>query len=200
MSRPDCPTCHYPLNACLCASIRRMQVKTELIVLQDPSEVGHAKNSVRLMKLVVPETQVFVGETAEDFSALRQYLAKSEKRVYLVYPSEGSELANSCSLDEEVILLLLDGTWRKAYKLLQLNPWLADFPALHLDLESASNYTIRKASRSDSLSTLEASAMMLKAIEPLKDVTPLTDALAALVEQRLASMPADVRARYRDNK
>lgn len=200
MSRPDCPTCYYPLKACLCASIRRMQVKTELIVLQDPSEVGHAKNSVRLLELVVPETQVFVGETAADFSALRQYLTESEKRVYLVYPSEGSELANSCSLDEEVILLLLDGTWRKAYKLLQLNPWLADFPALHLDLESASNYTIRKASRSDSLSTLEASAMMLKAIEPLKDVTPLTDALAALVEQRLASMPADVRARYRDNK
>lgn len=200
MSRPDCPICGYPLKACLCASIRRMQVKTELIVLQDPSEVGHAKNSVRLMELVIPETQVYVGETPMDFFVLRQYLANSNKPVYLVYPSENSELADSSSLAEEVILLLLDGTWRKAYKLLQLNPWLADFPALHLELESASNYTIRKASRSDSLSTLEASAMMLKAIDPLKDVTPLTDALAALVEQRLASMPADVRERYRDNK
>ena len=177
-----------------------MQVKTELIVLQDPSEVGHAKNSVRLMELVIPETQVYVGETPEDFSVLRQYLTNSDKPVYLVYPSDESELAGSNSLGEEVILLLLDGTWRKAYKLLQLNPWLEDFPALHLELESASNYTIRKASRSDSLSTLEASAMMLKAIEPLQDVTPLTDALAALVEQRLASMPADVRERYRDNK
>ncbi|MFT5790604.1 MAG: DTW domain-containing protein YfiP [Shewanella sp.] len=177
-----------------------MQVKTELIILQDPTEVGHAKNSVRLMKLVIPETQVYVGENTDDFTALREYLAQSKKRVYLIYPSEQSEQAHQGSCDGDAILLLLDGTWRKAYKLLQLNPWLQDFPSLHLDLDSASNYTIRKASRSDSLSTLEASAMMLKVLEPQQDVTPLTDALAALVEQRLASMPADVRARYRENR
>ncbi|WOT05454.1 tRNA-uridine aminocarboxypropyltransferase [Shewanella youngdeokensis] len=196
MSRPQCTSCHYPLKACLCASIKPMQVTTELIVLQDPSEVNHAKNSVRLMQLVIADTQVFVGETAADFTALRDYLAQADKPIYLVYPSDKSELASQRSFKEDAILLLLDGTWRKAYKLLQLNPWLQAFPALHLDLDSASNYTIRKASRSDSLSTLEASAMMLKAINPQQDVTPLTDALAALVEQRLASMPSDVRARY----
>ncbi|ABZ74889.1 DTW domain containing protein [Shewanella halifaxensis HAW-EB4] len=197
MSRPTCPNCHYPQNACLCASIETMQVKSELIILQDPSEVGHAKNSVRLLELVIAETRVVVGETADDFAALRQQLAASEKPVYLVYPSENSISANETKVEEEVILLLLDGTWRKAYKLLQLNPWLQDYPALHLDLDSASNYTIRKASRSDSLSTLEAAAMMLKAIDEEQDVAPLTNALSAMVEQRLASMPADVRARYR---
>ncbi|MCL1050549.1 DTW domain-containing protein [Shewanella abyssi] len=200
MSRPNCPSCHYPLKACLCASIKQMQVKTELIILQDPTEVGHAKNSVRLLALVIPQTKVVVGETAADFSLLREQLQLTDKPIFLVYPSTASRSVSDIVIDTDVILLLLDGTWRKAYKLLQLNPWLLDFPALHLDLDGASNYTIRKASRSDSLSTLEASAMMLKVIEPQQDVTPLTDALAALVEQRLASMPADVRARYRENK
>lgn len=197
MSRPTCPNCHYPQNACLCASIETMQVTPELIILQDPSEVGHAKNSVRLLELVIPNTQVVVGETADDFSPLRQQLTASGKPVYLVYPSESSVLASEAKTVGEVILLFLDGTWRKAYKLLQLNPWLQDYPALHLDLDSASNYTIRKASRSDSLSTLEAAAMMLKTLDSQQDVTPLTKALNAMVEQRLASMPTDVRARYR---
>ncbi|MCL1056591.1 DTW domain-containing protein [Shewanella gelidimarina] len=200
MSRPNCPSCHYPLKACLCASIKKMQVKTELIILQDPTEVGHAKNSVRLLELVIPQAQVVVGETAEDFALLREQLALANKPIYLVYPSTASQSVTDIVIDTDVILILLDGTWRKAYKLLQLNPWLQAFPALHLDLDCASNYTIRKASRSDSVSTLEASAMMLKVIEPEQDVTPLTDALAALVEQRLASMPADVRARYQENK
>lgn len=173
-----------------------MHVSTELIILQDPSEVGHAKNSVRLLSLVIPETQVIVGELPEDFLKLRQYLNASRKPIYLVYPSDKSRNVEEVNLEGEVILLLLDGTWRKAYKLLQLNPWLLDYPSLHLDLESASNYTIRKASRSDSLSTLEASAMMLQAIEPKVDVTPLTKALRALVDQRLNAMPADVRKRY----
>lgn len=197
MSRPTCPNCHYPQSACLCASIETMQVKPELIILQDPSEVGYAKNSVRLLELVIAETQVVVGETADDFAALRQQLATSAKPVYLIYPSESSVSAGETRIEEEAILLFLDGTWRKAYKLLQLNPWLQAYPALHLDLDAASNYTIRKASRSDSLSTLEAVAMTLKAIDEEQNVAPLTNALSAMVEQRLASMPADVRARYR---
>ncbi|QQX82415.1 DTW domain-containing protein [Shewanella sp. KX20019] len=200
MSRANCPSCHYPLKACLCSSIKQMQVKTELIILQDPTEVGHAKNSVRLLELVIPQTKVVVGETAADFSQLREQLELTDKPIFLVYPSTASRSVSDIVIDTDVILLLLDGTWRKAYKLLQLNPWLLNFPALHLDLDGASNYTIRKASRSDSLSTLEASAMMLKVIEPQQDVTPLTDALAALVELRLASMPVDVRARYLEKK
>lgn len=173
-----------------------MHASTELVVLQDPSEVGHAKNSVRLLSLVIPETQVLVGEGPDDFSQLRQYLDACTKPVYLVYPSDKSKNAEEERFDDEVILLLLDGTWRKAYKLLQLNPWLLKYPSLHLDLQSGSNYTIRKASRSDSLSTLEATAMVLKAIEPKLSVTPLTRALSAMVNQRLNSMPASVRKRY----
>ncbi|WP_077750879.1 tRNA-uridine aminocarboxypropyltransferase [Shewanella psychrophila] len=196
MARPICPKCHYPLKACLCESIAPMHVSTELIVLQDPSEVGHAKNSVRLLSLVIPKTQVLVGEGADDFSNLRQYLDASTKPVYLVYPCDKSKSAEEERFDDEVILLLLDGTWKKAYKLLQLNPWLLQYPSLHLDLQSGSNYTIRKASRSDSLSTLEAAAMMLKAIEPELSVIPLTRALSAMVNQRLNSMPASVRKRY----
>lgn len=197
MTRPSCLKCHYPLKACLCESIEQVEVTTEIIVLQDPSEVGHAKNSVRLLSLVIPRTQVIVGEGPDDFALLQQYLEASKKPVFLVYPSGESQNAAEVDFAEDVIILLLDGTWRKAYKLLQLNPWLLQYPALHLDLESASNYTIRKASRSDSLSTLEAAAMMLKAIEPSVNVAPLTQALSAMVEQRLNSMPADVRKRYK---
>lgn len=197
MSRPNCPSCHYPYNACLCASIKPIQIKPKLIILQDPSEVGHAKNSVRLLELVIKDTQVVVGESADDFAELRAQLAQAKQAIYLVYPSDSSVSANQTQVEQDAILLFLDGTWRKAYKLLQLNPWLQAYPALHLDLDNASNYTIRKASRSDSLSTLEAAAMMLKAIDDKQDIAPLTNALNAMVEQRLASMPPEVRARYR---
>ncbi|MGE6650420.1 tRNA-uridine aminocarboxypropyltransferase [Shewanella colwelliana] len=200
MSRPNCPQCLYAANACLCAKLRRMSTEVEVIVLQDPTEVNHAKNSVKLMRSVLPNLQVVVGETAADFSALREQLASTNKAIFLLYPSEQSQSLSTQTTSDNVILLLLDGTWRKAYKLLQLNPWLLDYPAVHLDLTEASHYTIRKAKREDSLSTLEATAMAIKAVEPSTDVAPLTDALAALVEQRLQAMPASVRARYKGSK
>ncbi len=196
VSRPVCSKCAYPKNACLCASIRPLSTEIELIILQDPSEVKQAKSSVKLMQAVCDKLQVFVGETSDDFVELQGYLAKQSKPILLLYPSECSQSLNEFSQSQSVILLLLDGTWKKAYKLLQLNPWLHQFHAVHLNLDSPSNYTIRKAKRSDSLSTLEAAAMAIQILEPMTDISPLTDALLALIEQHLSAMPAEVRQRY----
>ena len=198
MSRDYCPQCNYPQSACICDYVQPISANTELIVLQHPSEVGHAKNSVRLLQLVLPATQVWVGEGDGDFVALRQQLRASNKAIYLLYPSQASISANELAIQRDVILLLLDGTWRKVFRLLQLNPWLLEYPALHLDIEAKSNYRIRKASRSDSLSSLEAAAFILQSIEPQLDISPLLTAFDAMVDKRIAAMPAQVRARYKD--
>ncbi|WP_428611320.1 tRNA-uridine aminocarboxypropyltransferase [Shewanella sp.] len=197
MSRPVCPKCQYPVNACLCEHIRPLSTQVELIVLQHPSEVSHAKNSVKLMQAVMGDRlRLVVGETPTDFTDLRTYLKAQTRPVLLLYPSETSQPLESPENNHEAILLLLDGTWRKAFKLLKLNPWLAEYPAVHLDLDAPSKYTIRKAKRDDSLSTLEAAALAIETLEPSCDVSPLTDALAALVRQRLDAMPPEVRQRY----
>jgi hypothetical protein len=93
-------------------------------------------------------------------------------------------------------IILLDGTWRKAYKILQLNPWLLNLPSLHLTFEGKSQYTIRKSSRPDSLSTLEAAAYSLQALEPELDIAPIFKVFNAMVQQRLDAMPKAVRQRY----
>ncbi|MCL1066182.1 DTW domain-containing protein [Shewanella olleyana] len=173
-----------------------MSIKTEVIVLQHPSEVEHAKNTVKLLCLTLPATQVVVGETADDFAELQTYLQQSSKPVYLVYPNETSQSAADSGAVEDCIILLIDGTWRKAFKMLQLNPWLMALPALHIEFEGGSQYRIRKAKRSDSLSTLEATAYMLQAISPTLDIAPMFAAFDAMVQHKLDAMPAAVRARY----
>ena len=164
--------------------------------MQHHSEVHHAKNTVRLMRLVMPNMQVFVGETAEDFTGLQTYLTQTTKPIYVVYPSETSQTASQCGAQADSIILLIDGTWRKAYKILQSNPWLLDYPAIHLEVEHASNYIIRKAKRPDSLSTLEATALLLSTLDPAADTTPLFAAFDAMVQHRLSAMPEDIKARY----
>ncbi|WP_153916484.1 tRNA-uridine aminocarboxypropyltransferase [Shewanella sp. TC10] len=196
MARTYCPQCAYPQSACICSSVTTMNVKTEVIVLQHPSEVEHAKNTVKLLCLTLPATKVMVGETADDFADLQTYLQQSSKPIYLVYPNETSQSAADSGAPEECIILLIDGTWRKAFKMLQLNPWLLELPALHIEFEGVSQYRIRKAKRSDSLSTLEATAYMLQAISPTLDIAPMFAAFDAMVQHKLDAMPAAVRARY----
>ncbi|MCH1930002.1 DTW domain-containing protein [Shewanella sp. A25] len=200
MTRQYCPTCHYPLTACLCASVQPIYPKTRLYVLQHPTEVEHKKNSVRVLSLVVPDTQVFVGETEDDFDVLKVELERSGKPIYLVYPSEASIDIEVQPMDADCILLLLDGTWRKAFKMFQLNPWLAKYPAVRLGEHYGSRYKIRKSSRSDSLSTLEASAFMLSALDGQLKIEPLLNAFDAMVEMRISAMPAEVQLRYPQNE
>ena len=171
---------------------------TQLVVLQHPSEVEHKKNSVRVLSLVVAETQVYVGESEADFNGLREHLAACNKPIYLVYPSEQSVSVEQQPINPDCVLLLLDGTWRKAFKMLQLNPWLTQYPAVHLAEGYESRYRIRKSSRSDSLSTLEACAYMLSALDPRLDVQPLMTAFDAMVELRIKAMPSTVQARYQN--
>ena len=199
MSRHYCAICRYPQNACLCASVQPISPMTQLVVLQHPSEVEHKKNRVRVLSLAVPKTQVYVGESESDFNGLREYLAACNKPIYLVYPSALSVSVEQKSINPDCILLLLDGTWRKAFKMLQLNPWLTQYPAVHLAEGYESRYRIRKSSRSDSLSTLEACAYMLSALNPRLDVQPLMTAFDAMVELRIKAMPSTVQARYQNS-
>ncbi|QDE29731.1 tRNA-uridine aminocarboxypropyltransferase [Shewanella polaris] len=196
MKREYCQRCLYPKNSCLCKVIKPMSVVTEVVVLQHPSEVKHAKNTVRLLALALPQIRIVVGESPADFVDLRRYLEEQTKPVYVVYPNEHSQTVAEAGASEAAIIILVDGTWRKAYRMLQLNPWLGDYPSLHLEVEDESQYIIRKAKRSDSLSTLEAAAHTLVALNPNVDVTPIFAVFNAMVQHKLTAMPALVRGRY----
>ncbi len=168
----------------------------EVIVLQDPSEVKHAKNTVKLLALVIPNVTIVVGETPEDFAEVRDTLAQSQKAIYVIYPTQDSRCIDKVKPVKDAVLIFLDGTWRKVFKMMALNPWLEQYPALHLNLDASSQYKIRKAPRVDSLSTLEAVALSLKTIDNQLDVAPLYNALNAMVEKQLQFMPEAVRKRY----
>ncbi|GAA0792881.1 hypothetical protein GCM10009193_23710 [Shewanella aestuarii] len=146
--------------------------------------------------MVIPEIKVVVGESQTDFSQLKAYLDTQSKPIYVVYPSDNSVSVSQANPANNAIIILIDGTWRKAYKILQSNPWLLEYTALHLDVEHASNYIIRKAKRPDSLSTLEATALLLSAMDSAVDTTPLFAAFDAMVQHRLSAMPEGIKARY----
>ncbi|RLV60725.1 DTW domain-containing protein [Parashewanella curva] len=196
MTRPVCPRCQFLVKQCLCDHLSIVHSDIELVVMQHPSEVEHAKNSVRLLPNLLDNVRIVVGETENDFADLKAQLAAKHHPVYLLYPSEQSIEAPQVEHSQQGTLVVLDGTWRKALKMLKLNPWLLSFKSLHFSPQAPSRYRIRKAHRADSLSSLEAAALGLKALQPNMDITPILSAFDAMIEQQLAHMPKHVQARY----
>ncbi|MBX8490086.1 DTW domain-containing protein [Pseudomonas cichorii] len=186
MSRARCERCQRPDHHCLCALIPKLDSRTRVLLLQHPSEVSHALNTARLAALGLVNAQLVVGEVFEDLEAL---LNQSGYRARLLFPGEDTQVLAPCSeQDLPMLLVVPDGTWRKARKLLHLNPLLAALPRVTLGSVPVSRYRLRKAPGPDALSTLEAVTHALQTLEPEASFSALLRPFDALIEGQIEAM------------
>ncbi len=204
MAREICANCNYPIKTCLCRFITPVKHKTQILVLQHPSEVNNKKNTVRVLSLLTDNIQVFVGENEDDFIEVKSLLNQPNTNYYLLYPSENAKTweeysSANLNVNDEIVkknvLIVLDGTWRKAKKIHLCNNWLKNIPNLTLNKERKTDYGIRKSSVEQGLSSIEAIAFALEDMENMS-VTPFFNALNGLKAQFIQLMPTAVKQRY----
>ncbi|MBQ4835910.1 tRNA-uridine aminocarboxypropyltransferase [Pseudoalteromonas luteoviolacea] len=196
MKRSTCNICHFSIKTCVCDYVcPKLQNKTKIIVLQHPSEVSVAKNTVRLLKLQLADIEVFQGESPEDFLAAQEIARISN--CALLYPDQNADTVETINRHQQTIeyLFVLDGTWKKTHKIAMLNPWLTRLKKISFSSIPENKYTIRKAEQLHSLSTLEACAYFLSHYESLP-VGSLYDLLAGMIHEQTKFMPEDVKQRY----
>ncbi len=186
--RAQCPRCLRPQTACICALAQPLQAATQVLVLQHPLELQEAKGTARLLHLCLPGSRLEVGEAFAP-QQLQQWLygawpgAEAPQQTMLLYPQTPDQPAALTVLTDGDApapvrrLVLIDGTWRKSRKMLYANPLLAQLPRLALTDTGPAGYRIRKAPRAGQLSTLEAAALALQALEAWPDGAPPLQAL-----------------------
>ncbi|MBB4842604.1 DTW domain-containing protein YfiP [Paucibacter oligotrophus] len=179
-----CRACELPLAACLCAWVRPVDNRVELIVLQHPQEQHQAKGTVRLLQRCLSRCRVLVGEGFDE-ALLAPLLGAG---TALLYPMDATALAGATAGPVQR-LILLDATWRKSRKMLQLNPRLQTLPRLALTELPPSGYAIRRAQRPEQRSSLEAAALALQQLEAqvlpgLDRYRPLWEAFEGFVADR----------------
>ena len=200
MSRAQCSRCLRPQTHCLCALIPQLDSRTRVLLLQHPSEVGHALNTARLADLGLLNAELRVGEVFEDLATL---LNPPGYQARLLFPGEGAQLIDTAEPSDESLPWLLvvpDGTWRKARKLLHLNPLLAQLPRVTLPEGAVSRYRLRKAPGPGALSTLEAIVQALEILEAPTSFAPLLRPFEALIEGQIEAMGADTSQRNHGDK
>ena len=186
MPRPQCPRCLRPETHCLCPLIPHLDSRTRVLLLQHPSEVNHALNTARLAALGLSNAELIVGEVFEDLPAL---LNRPGYRARLLFPADDAQPMQAYGESDEPLLLVVpDGTWRKARKMLHLNPLLAALPRVTLAEGGVSRYRLRKAPGPGALSTIEAIVQALQTLEPSASFEPLLKPFEALIEGQIAAM------------
>lgn len=187
MPRPRCERCQRPIAHCLCPLIPSLDSRTRVVVLQHPSETSHALNTARLAALGLINAELRVGEVFDDLETL---LATPGYRPVLLFPGDGAEVLQAYGEGSDLPLLLIvpDGTWRKARKMLYLNPLLEALPRVTLGEVAPSRYRLRKAPEPGALSTIEAVVQALNVLEGAGRFDPVLRPFEALIEGQIKSM------------
>lgn len=188
MPRPQCARCQRPESHCLCSLIPSLASKTSVLILQHPSETGHALNTARLAALGLLNAQLHIGEVFDD-----ECLTDDGVENYLLFPGEHAlSLTELSARSGPRRLIVPDGTWRKARKLLHVNPHLASLPRVALPDGLVSRYRLRKAPMPGALSTAEAIVVALNGLEDGVRFDALLKPFDALIDAQIEAMGAEV--------
>ena len=189
-----CQSCGKAKKACICKWIQPVDTEVELIILQHPTEVNRPKGTEKILTLSLKNCHCFVGEDFSEHRELNQLLADDGYQHLLLYPKEGALPLEEIEPagDGKWRVILLDGTWKKAFKIYQLSSNLHAIPAIALPVDLTGNYRIRKAPNANSLSTAEAGFHLLSALDRETDFSPIIKAFDQMIEFQIAQLPEGV--------
>jgi DTW domain-containing protein YfiP len=165
--RVACGRCRRPVAVCFCDRITLLPTRTRVLLLQHTRERRMGIGTARLAHLALPGSELRVGV---DFSADRTVQAwLARPSTYVLFPGPQAQPIETLSLGPDappLTLVVLDGTWAQARKLLALNPAVAALPRVAFSPRRPSAYLIRRQPADFCLSTIEALAEVLERLEP----------------------------------
>lgn len=149
--------------------------------------------TAKILALSLANCVTFVGEDFSEHLELNRLLSEEHVEHFVLYPSDSSQgIEAVCGAKKKVRVILLDGTWKKAFKIWQVSSNLHHLPALHLPKDLKGNYRIRKAPSENSLSTVEAGFHLLSAFEQGEDYSPLMTAFDKMIQFQIDQMPPGI--------
>jgi DTW domain-containing protein YfiP len=137
-----------------------------------------AIGTARMAHLGLPSSLLRVGLDFSNDEVVRDFVA-SDAPTYILFPGPDARDVSTLARGERIHLIVVDGTWWQAKKLLTLNPRLAALPRLAFTPSRPSDYRIRRQPAELCVSTIEALAETLSVLEPPGDEPRRFDSLLA---------------------
>jgi DTW domain-containing protein YfiP len=182
-----CADCAFPSALCICDRIPRLEVPVRFVVLRHASEIPRLTSTVRWAALALPGTELV------DYALPNSPIDGSRLAgpgTWVLFPSARPTPPDS---PRPARIVVPDGTWQQARRMIQRVPALRALPRLSLPpAEPAPR--LRRPPIAGGMSTLEAMAGALAFLGHAAEAARLLALHAAAVEQasRLRGTPAGI--------
>lgn len=154
---PRCERCRYSPRWCICEGFRPLALPVRVDVLIHHREFWRPTSTGRLINRVIPASHGHVFR--HDLPLNRAAIVQPDRELWVLHPK--GEALPSDRPPENVQVLLLDGSWREAARMLQgVERWGR---AVSLPMTGPSRYLLRDQQSAGHYSTVEALLFLLEA-------------------------------------
>jgi DTW domain-containing protein YfiP len=176
---------------CWCAALPSIDAATPVLILQHPREEDMPIGTARMAALCLRDAELVVGVDLDGHPRVRSVLDDPTRTPILLWPGPGARDLEEDPPSGPTTLVVVDGTWALAKKLVRVNPRLASLPRYAFRPPAPSGYKIRREPRAECVSTIEAVMYALGAIERAPErFAPMLAPFRAMV---------DAQVHYRDH-
>jgi DTW domain-containing protein YfiP len=192
--RATCRRCLRPEAFCVCEGLGPIPSRTRVVLLQHPREARLAICSARLTRLALANAELHRGVRFEADPRVSALAAATG--TALLFPGPAAVPAGALAAAPPATLVVIDGTWLQAEKMLAANPALAALPRVTLDAGHESGYgELRREPAAGHISTIAAVAHALGALEgdPAR-FAPMVTAFRRMVAMQLECSRGERRA------
>lgn len=162
--RTVCLRCFRPETTCYCNRLPRIESRTRVIFLQHPRERRVAIGTARMAHLALPNSELHHGVDFTGHPRVES-LARMPERTAVLFPGAQAKAPADFADAPLENLIVVDGTWSQARKVVMRNPLLAGLPRIAFQPRRPSNYRIRAEPAEHCVSTIEAVVETLGALE-----------------------------------
>ena len=147
-------------DLCICREIAPVKSEIRVVIVMHKCEVEKSTSTARLLKLILPTCSVHVVGIEEHPLDLRGVILPDSNPVVL-YPELGSEELSESDRGAIRTIVVPDGTWTQAKKIVRRRPELWALPKRQLPVGRHTEYTLRRNQAESGVCTAEAVARAL---------------------------------------
>ncbi|MHB8879249.1 MAG: tRNA-uridine aminocarboxypropyltransferase [Myxococcaceae bacterium] len=162
--REICRRCRRPASVCYCSELASIASRTRVVFLQHPRERTVAIGTCRMAHLALPNSELHVGVSFDDEARVKALASAPRGQTVVLFPGEGAVDAGALK-EPPRNLVVIDGTWVQAKKVLERNALLRALPRIGFTPSQPGNYRIRSEPAPHCVSTIEAVVEVLGRLE-----------------------------------